>query len=96
LLHQLIAIGETIAVVSALGANLGALAADMAGMMGSAGHERDGHSADLFAVLQQSLVFGRSVLAAKMQAVMSGLGTDSGTLGAVLHAGEHFFGGHFV
>ena len=95
LLHQLIAapgISESIAVVGTFGADFGALAAQVAGVMRSAGHEPHRCAADRPAVFEQPLMFGRSVFAAQMEAMVSSLGADDGALGAVLHAGERFFG----
>lgn len=90
LLHQPVAVRNALAVVGALVADRGALAAQIGGMVGGAGHEPGRHAADLLAVLEQTLVLRRSVVAAETKAVMSGPGAYAGALAAVSHTVKHF------
>ena len=95
-LHHLVAIGHALAIIGAGVANLSAFAADMRGVMGSAGHEADRNAADLLGILQQALMLRRCVPASKVEAIVSGLSTDGGASGAIIHAGDHFARRHFV
>jgi hypothetical protein len=96
LFHHLVAVGDAFAIIGALSAYRGAQAAKLCGMMRGASHETRGGAAAFRAVVQQTLMLRRSVIASQVEAMMSGLRANTGAFAAIFHAGKHFPRWHFV
>lgn len=87
--HQLVPLGQTLALLGARLAHLGAQAADMAVVVRRAEHEPCRRCADVRAVVQQSLVLRRRMIAAHPETMRAAFDAEGGTLLAMPDALSH-------
>lgn len=94
--HHCVPACNLLARFGALAADLSALPTDVPRVVRAPRHEARGSSADGCAILHDPLMLGAGVVFTHVKTMVGALSADKGALAATLHAGEHFFGRHFV